>query len=136
MRENLSEDNNNNTEGGARKLWRFDLKRDGTVDAASRKLIFDWGHARGPDGFKMDRAGRLWVAGGNNRPNRFETTEQYKGGVFVFSPEGKLLQFIAVPKDETTNCAFGGADRKTLYITSGGSLYSVRVKTAGRISAD
>ena len=29
-------DNNNNTEGGARKIWRFDLKKDGSIDAASR----------------------------------------------------------------------------------------------------
>src|SRR5262249_29139972 len=32
-------DNNNNTVGGARKLWRFDLKADGTADPKSRKLI-------------------------------------------------------------------------------------------------
>ena len=35
-------DNNNNKVGGARKLWRFDLKSDGTADPKSRKLIFDW----------------------------------------------------------------------------------------------
>src|SRR5262249_36190307 len=36
-------DNNNSTVKGARKLYRFDLKKDGTVDMASRKLLFDWG---------------------------------------------------------------------------------------------
>src|SRR5260370_1066401 len=36
-------DNNNNNLGGARKLWRFDLPKDGNVDPGSRKLIFDWG---------------------------------------------------------------------------------------------
>jgi sugar lactone lactonase YvrE len=41
----------------------------------------------------------------------------------------------ALPKDETTNCAFGSADLKTLYITSGGTLYSIRVKSRGLISA-
>jgi len=128
-------DNNNNTEGGARKLWRFDLKKDGSIDPASRKLIFDWHTARGPDGFKMDREGRLYVAGGINRATRFETVDEYKGGVFIISPEGKLLEFVAIPKDETTNCAFGGPDLKTLYITSGGSLYSIRTKTAGLITA-
>src|SRR5258708_1495747 len=39
-------DNDNNHEGGARKLWRFDLKADGTVDAASKKLLYDWGKGR------------------------------------------------------------------------------------------
>ena len=128
-------DNNNNTEGGARKLWRFDLKQDGTIDPTSRRLIFDWHKARGPDGFKMDREGRLYVAGGINRATQFETIDEYKGGIFIISPEGKLIEFVAVPKDETTNCAFGGPDLKTLYITSGGSLYSIRVKTAGLINA-
>ncbi len=128
-------DNNNNTEGGARKIWRFDLKKDGSIDPASRKLIFDWHTARGPDGFKMDREGRFYVAAGLNRASRFETTEEFKGGLFIISPEGKLLEFIAIPKDEATNCAFGGPDLKTLYVTAGGALYSIRTKTAGLISA-
>ena len=60
-------DNNNNNVGGARKLWRFDLKADGTIDPRSRKLIFDWRTSRGPDGFKMDHKGRLYVAAGLNK---------------------------------------------------------------------
>jgi gluconolactonase len=128
-------DNNNNTEGGARKIWRFDLKKDGSIDPASRKLIFDWHTARGPDGFKMDRDGRFYVAAGLNRASRFETTDEYKGGLFIISPKGKLLEFIAIPKDEATNCAFGGPDLKTLYVTAGGALYSIRTKTAGLSSA-
>jgi gluconolactonase len=43
-----------------------------------------------------------------------------------------LLQFIPIPRDEVTNCAFGGDDLRTLFITAGGSLWSVRVQTAGR----
>ena len=62
-------DNNNDTVGGARKLWRFDLKPDGTVDAKSQKLLHDWGKGRGPDGVKQDAKGRLFVAGGLNKPN-------------------------------------------------------------------
>src|SRR5690606_28312146 len=42
-------DNNNNQPGAARKLWRFDLKSDGTLALSSRKLIYDWGRGRGPD---------------------------------------------------------------------------------------
>jgi len=128
-------DNLNNKQDGARKLYRFNLKGDGTVDLASRKLIFDWKHARGPDGFKMDTQGRLYVAAGRNNPTQFETTDEFQGGIFILSPGGELLEFIHFDKDETTNCAFGGADLKTLYVTAGGQLWSVPVKTAGRISA-
>ena len=126
-------DNNNDTAGGARKLWRFDLKADGSVDHASRKLIHDWGTTRGPDGMKLDALGRLFVAGGLNKPNPpFETADKPTAGVYVFSPEGQLLELIPIPRDETTNCAFGGDDLKTLFVTSGGTLWSIRLTTPGR----
>lgn len=126
-------DNNNNTVGGARKLWRFALNKDGSVDPDSRKLIHDWGTTRGPDGMKLDRAGRLYVAGGLNRPNPpAETADSPTAGVYVFSPSGRLLEWIPIPRDETTNVAFGGDDLKTLFVTAGGTLWSVRTQVAGR----
>jgi gluconolactonase len=127
-------DNNNNNEGGARKLLRFDLKEDGTVDFGSKKLLYDWGKGRGPDGVKHDVKGRIYVAAGLNKPNPpFEPADDVKGGVYVLSPEGKLLTFLPVPTDEVTNLAFGGDDLKTLYITGGGTLYSIRATTPGRV---
>lgn len=125
-------DNDNNTIGGARKLWRFDLNADGTVNPQSRKLIFDWKTSRGPDGLKMDRSNCLFVAAGLNNANPpFETAEPYKAGIYILSEDGKLLDFVPVPKDEVTNCAFGGEDLKTLYITASGTLWSTRVNTPG-----
>ncbi len=127
-------DNNNNTVGGAHKLWRFDLRADGTVDFASQKLIHDWKSTRGPDGMKLDTQGRLFVAAGLNAQNPpYETHEQPTAGVYVFSSEGKLLEFIAIPRDECTNCAFGGPDLKTLYVTAGGTLWSMQVREPGRV---
>jgi gluconolactonase len=123
-------DNNNNTHGGARKLVRFDLKADGTVKADSRKVIFDWKDGRGPDGMKMDRAGRLYVAAGVNKSNDYETNH-FKAGCYIISPGGRLLDFVPTAPDEATNCAFGGKDFKTLYITSGNHLWSVPVNTPG-----
>jgi gluconolactonase len=126
-------DNNNNNVGGARKLWRFELKRDGTVDFASQKLIHDWKTTRGPDGMKLDAQGRLFVAAGINRPNLpFETAPQPTAGIYVFTLDGEQLEFIPIPRDETTNCAFGGDDLKTLFVTAGGSLWSIPVAIAGR----
>jgi gluconolactonase len=127
-------DNNNNTAGGARQLWRFDVRSDGTVDPSSKKLIYDWGKGRGPDGVKQDRDGRLYVAAGLNKPNPpYEPAEDVKGGIYVLSPAGELLAILPVPRDEVTNCAFGGDDLRTLYITAGGTLYSIRTTTAGRV---
>lgn len=124
-------DNNNNTIGGARKLLRFKLHADGTIDPNSKKVIYDWKSGRGPDGMAIDTKGRLYVAGGRNKPNKFETAKE-KGGVYVFSPKGKLLKFVPIPRDEVTNCAFGGEDLKTLYITAGGTLWTIRTAAAGR----
>ena len=123
--------NNNDNLGGERKLWRFDLRADGSIDAASRKLLFDWETSRGPDGLKRDTRGRLYVAGGLNRANRFESPEKHKGGVYILSPEGKLLRFVPIQNDEVTNVAFGGKDWKTLYITAGGTLWTLDVDTPG-----
>ncbi|MGE0758177.1 MAG: SMP-30/gluconolactonase/LRE family protein [Pirellulaceae bacterium] len=127
-------DNNNDTVGGARKLWRFDLRPNGTVDAASRRLIHDWKETRGPDGIKIDSQGRLFVAAGLNRPNPpFEVQSQPTAGIYVFAPAGDLLEFIPIPRDECTNCAFGGDDLQTLFVTAGGTLWSFRVREPGRV---
>ena len=127
-------DNNNNNIGVERKLWRFKLNDDGTIDLDSKKSMFDWKDGRGPDGMVLDAKGRIYVAAGlteSNLPN--ETADEFKGGVYVISPEGTLLDFVAVPRDEVTNCAFGGADLKTLYVTAGGTLWSIRTTTPGQL---
>lgn len=122
--------NNNNNHGGTRKLVRFDLNAGGTLKAGSRKVIFDWKDGRGPDGMKMDQAGRLYVAAGVNKQNEFETAE-FKAGCYILSPAGRLIDFVPTAPDEACNCAFGGNDGKTLFITSGNHLWSVPVTTAG-----
>lgn len=127
-------DNNNSTVGAARKLWRFDLNDDGTVDPPSRRLLFDWRSGRGPDGMVLDVQGRIYVAAGLNKANPpFETIDEFKGGVYVLSPEGKLLAFQPVGPDEVTNCTFGGDDLQTLYVTAGGHLWSIRTTTKGQL---
>jgi gluconolactonase len=123
-------DNNNNNHGGARRLVRFNLKSDGTVDPSTRRVLFDWKGSRGPDGMKMDAAGRLYVAAGINKPNEFETT-RFKAGCYILSSSGRLLDFVPTAPDEACNCAFGGVDGKTLFITSGNHLWSIPVTTPG-----
>jgi gluconolactonase len=123
-------DNNNNNHGGARKLVRFALRRDGSVDPKNRRVLFDWKGGRGPDGMKMDTAGRIYVAAGVNKTNGYET-DRFKAGCYILSPSGRLIDFIPTAPDEACNVAFGGADRKTLFITSGNHLWSIPVNTPG-----
>lgn len=120
-------DNNNNTHGGSRKLLRYTLDSNGDVQPDSRKVIFDWKDGRGPDGMKMDAAGRIYVAAGTNKATEYETT-RFKAGCYILSPSGSLINFIPTSPDECCNCAFGGQDGKTLFITSGGHLWSVPLK--------
>jgi sugar lactone lactonase YvrE len=65
-----------------------------------------------PDGIKVDAAGNLYVAG-------------MEGKIWVYSAAGELLGSFAVP-EKTRNLAWGDADRKTLYVTSGTTVYRVR----------
>lgn len=120
-------DNNNNTHGGSRKLLRYTLDKNGDVKPGTRKVIFDWKDGRGPDGMKMDAAGRIYVAAGVNKANDYETT-RFKAGCYILSPSGRLIDFIPTAPDECCNCAFGGKDGKTLFITSGMHLWSVPLK--------
>ena len=95
---------------------------------SSRKTIFDWKDGRGPDGFRIDRQGRFFVTAGRNSASEWETAEEFKGGVYILSPEGKLLEFVHFDKDETTNCVLAGPDLKTLFVTAGNQLWSVPLK--------
>ena len=120
-------DNNNNNHRGSRKLLRYELDADGNVRSGSRKVVFDWKGGRGPDGMKMDGAGRIYVAAGRNEANEWETTE-FKAGCYILSPGGRLIDFVPTAPDEACNCALGGADRKTLFVTSGNHLWSVPLR--------
>ncbi len=48
------------------------------------------------------------------------------GQIYVYSPAGKMLKRINVPK-RPIQLVFGGADGRTLFITARDSLYSLRV---------
>ena len=79
---------------------------DGKV--ADRKVIHDFGNRRGIDGMTVTTDGRIVAAAGAGD----------KAGVYVFSPDGKLLEVIPTPEDPA-NVEFGGDDGKTLYICAG-----------------
>lgn len=70
----------------------------------------------GGDGAAVDAAGNLYVA--SHR------------GIQVFDPTGAPLGIIGVPECPT-NVAFGGPDRRTLYITAWRSLYRARMLVPG-----
>jgi gluconolactonase len=119
----------NPAEGGARLIRSYDLEPDGTV--RNMRVHYDFAPGRSADGMSIDQEGNLYASAGMNQLRGTSETLDNKAGVYVISPEGKLLEFIPIPEDFITNNAFGGADMKTLYVTAGKTLYRVRTKIAG-----
>ncbi len=96
------------------------LNPDGSVKGDFAKIA----DADGGDGIAVDQAGNLYVAA--------------KAGILVFDATGKSLGLITIALGTPSNCTFGGADMKTLYITSnngGGNaatgLYAIKLNVPG-----
>lgn len=115
--------------GGNRKIWAFDVKDDGTLDG--QRLVYDFGKGRGGDGLRIDVDGNLWVAAGILTPRGPGETTDVPPGVYVITPQGKLLGRIPILEDVITNLTFGGPERKTLFVTAGKTLYQLPVRVAG-----
>jgi len=119
----------NQAEGGARMIRAYDLRPDGTV--ANMRVHYNFYPGRSADGMSIDTQGNLYASAGMNQLRGTSETLANKAGVYVISPQGKLLKFIPIPEDFITNNAFGGPDMKTLYVTAGKTLYKVRTDIAG-----
>jgi gluconolactonase len=116
-------------EGGARKIWAFDVAPDGSL--AHQRLVFDFGCGRGGDGMRLDRLGNLWVAAGVLKPRNPYETAEVQTGVHVISPQGRLLGRIPIPEDVITNLTFAGPEMKTLYVTAGKTLFRIETTVSG-----
>ena len=92
---------------------------------------YDFSPGRSADGMSIDTQGNLYASAGINQLRGTSETLDTKAGVYVISPQGKLLRFIPIPEDLITNNAFGGPDMKTLYVTAGKTLYKIRTDIAG-----
>jgi len=119
----------NKVEGGTRAIRAFDLSAEGTL--SNRRVLYNFYPGRSADGMAIDAAGNLYAAAGLHRRRGTHETLDTKCGVYVISPQGKLLRFIPVPEDTITNTAFGGADNKTLFITAGKTLFQIQNDIAG-----
>ena len=99
-------------EKGARMIRAYDLSADGTV--TNMRVFHNFYPGRSGDGMSVDVKGNLYVAAGLHRRRGTSETLDTKPGIHVFAPAGELLKLIAIPEELVTNCAFGGADMKTL----------------------
>jgi gluconolactonase len=122
-------DTNDLIPGSSRKVYAYDLRPDGST--GTRRVVHDFGTGRGGDGMCLDTRGNLYVAAGLITPAPPGEDGSVKAGIYVFSPAGEQLDFIAVPEDTVTNVAFGDPGLKTLYITAGKTLFRIRLNVRG-----
>jgi gluconolactonase len=85
------------------------------------------------DSMKVDAEGNVWAA--TMLPNGADPRSN--GGLTVVSPGGEVLQFVEIavgsPTPLPSNLCFGGQDRRTVFVTCGGSgmLVKARVSVPG-----
>jgi gluconolactonase len=74
-----------------------------------------------PDGLALDAAGRLYVAVFGS------------GAIWVVGPDGHLVGKLALGGSGPTNLAFGGKERRQLFVTEGpqGIIYRLDMETPG-----
>ena len=103
----------------AHTVYRYDFDASVPVETAlsNRTVFFQTLDTRGtdapyqgrPDGAAVDSEGNYWLA-------------LYEGGQIVkIAPNGDILQKIPLPAKAPTMLCFGGADLKTLIITTAGN---------------
>ena len=114
----------------ANTIWAYDY--DETTGAITNERSFLKDFPRGlPDGSTVDSSGYLWNC-------RF-----YGGCIVRVAPDGQIDRVVEMPVKNITTCTFGGADRKTLYITTAsleappgdrfaGGLYAIQSDVEGQ----
>ncbi|KKK21544.1 hypothetical protein P175DRAFT_0527550 [Aspergillus ochraceoroseus IBT 24754] len=129
---NLANDTMYLTDSPTGKIFAFDFD-ESTGEISNRRVHFDIGNSKEPDGFAIDEEGCIWSA-------------IYGGGkVIRISPEGKVIGEISLPTRNITCPTFVGTE---LFITTakddvndellpesiqyGGHLYRVDVGIRGR----
>jgi len=101
-------------------VWRVPLQADGSVAKVSR-FFTSYGPS-GPDGLAVDETGRLLVA----NPGL--------GYVWVLNARAEPVAVLRGPAGASiTNLAFGGADRRTVYVTDSthGTVLRAELDTPG-----
>jgi gluconolactonase len=99
----------------------YDVAKDGALSNMREFIHFapDPPFGRGaPDGLKVDSRGNVWMTG--------------PGGIIVIDPTGKMIGRIQLPAG-STNIAFGDADYKSIFLTSGANIYRIKTKVKGQI---
>lgn len=95
------------------EIVKYPLTHDGEIAGPGIVLAKT---SSAPGSIKVDLAGNVYAAAA--------------GGIWIFSPEGKHLGTVRIDAPIYT-LTFGNADGKTLYITTGNSILTLKTKVLG-----
>lgn len=109
-------------EGKPRELRAYPINSDGSV--GPYEVLHNFYPHRGIDGMCLDSAGNIVATAGwlQSGPGPM---------IYVFAPNGRVLETHPVPVDRPTNCTWGDQDLRTLYVTASGHLFRVRTEHTG-----
>lgn len=110
------------------RLWAYDVTAPGVVRTNPRpgamhggRLVAAPDGLRGFDSLAVDAEGNVCIG------------QIYSGAILVVTPDGRIVEEIAMPDPFATNIAFGGPDRRDAYVTlsSTGQLLRFRYDRPG-----
>jgi sugar lactone lactonase YvrE len=95
------------SDSGTGLVEAFDFDGSSGAISGRRTLVQIDQPGMAPDGLTVDEEGDIWVA-------------LYGGwAVNRYGPDGSLRANVPIPVAQATSCAFGGGDRRTLFVTTG-----------------
>jgi gluconolactonase len=110
-------------DGQKRELRAYPIQADGALGEYT--VLHNFYPHRGIDGMCLDSKGNIIATAG------WEVSGP-GGMIYVFAPNGRVLETHPLPCDRPTNCTFGDADLRTLYVTSiDGQLLRARTERQG-----
>lgn len=108
-----------------RQLRAYPVNDDGSL--GSFTVLHDFGEYRGIDGMVLDSEGNIVATAGNRIGGPGPS-------IYVFAPDGGVIERHPLNHDQPTNCTFGDADLTTLYVTTGqGFLLRAFTERQGRL---
>jgi sugar lactone lactonase YvrE len=111
-------------------IWSYDYSADGAnSDVKNRRTFAEKPGPGFPDGSAMDEEGFVWNCRWGGKC------------ILRISPAGEVFEKVEMPVPNITNCAFGGEDGRTLFVTTAsmgaeseemaGGLFAMQVPVRG-----
>jgi gluconolactonase len=109
-----------------RELRAYPIRDDDTLGPF--EVLHNFYPHRGIDGMCLDVEGNIIATAG------WEVSGPGPM-IYVFAPNGRVLETHPVPADRPTNCTFGGMDLTTLFVTAGsGEVFRTETQRKGLLT--